>query len=339
MIAEGEDGFLAVGVRVHSSSNGGGETTAALVADAFTVVLVPPVDVPVVNELIRSHAPAEALNPAYPAPGYMPGMPGYMPGMRGNPMPPRGAGGYPYQALPRGAAGYPYQARPQMRQMPYSMSNISDAKFAAAADGADDGAEFPKTPVREYHAKLTPDGHLTGRIQVLDARTGLPAPVSGGQVFAIQNGSTVGEGVIDSRGMFDIARMPAGAVSFVATAPEGFAACTIVIGNHAAPQPIMPRPVNDTGSQGQIREVSMAQGATVLSLDCAVVPYSMFPLQLVPLEEAMMMSGCCGGSMGGGGGCCGGLGWLGLAGLAGLAGLGNHGSTTTTVVIPSPATP
>ena len=319
MVANGKDGLVAIGIRVNGASGADGDAVANPVpdVDAFTTILVPASDVPVVIELIRSHAPLPQFHQVYD---------GRRASWGENPA---------YLVFSRGTRAHP--GTPQRSPLPSVFSSIVDVK-AADANGAPaaDAAELTKTQFRQNRAILTADGHLTGRVQTLDSRTTLPTPVSGGKVFIVLNGRTFTEGAINAQGMFDVQGVAAGPVSIVAVTPEGCAACTIVLENETRKDvKLTETGAVKTVSAPRVTAVAANGVPAAPSLNLAAVPYSAVLEFLTPVEEGMPMpaGGMMGGGMGGGPG----LGWLGLAGLAGLAGLGNNGGGTT--IIASPAHP
>jgi len=175
---------------------------------------------------------------------------------------------------------------------------------------------------------LDSEGNVSGRVSLLDPRTGLPTPVNGTVVSFVQNGRLVTQVRPGSDGTFSV-RLRPGVYSVVAQAPAGFGAFAVVV-----------QPFDPTASDPQ-----------ELTLDGTLIPRADLQAANVPMGLPLPApGGAPGGPIGGGGGFIGGGGGggtggeglgslMGLAGLLGLAALADDEEAAVVAQPVSPAAP
>jgi hypothetical protein len=223
---------------------------------------------------------------------------------------------------------------PSMAQQPATpASGGTPAKQTAARTQAEGAEQVDAGQIElgsNHTVNLNREGMVTGRIHLLDPRTGRPTPVENVVVSFAQNGRLVTQVRPGSDASFTV-RLQPGVYSVIAQSPAGFGAFAVLV-----------KPYDPTATDPQ---ELMLDGTLIPPADVAAVNA---PMAGGPLPPAP--GGVPGGPIGGGGGFVGGGGGggtpgglsslLGLAPLAALAALAGNDDDNAAVITPvSPDVP
>lgn len=329
LVAAGQSGFAAVGIRVLPPPERPEAPKANTIGRARTISQPVPATIPMTTYAIQ----AIDVQPAF----YLAQQ--YVPGLSTMSLQPN-----PYVPAP-----------PANRDVPYLRSATNgSAPASLAADTNGDANERSTTAeaalkaYENHEFPLDANGKLSGQLRSFDASGRLvPADV---RLFFIREGRVISQTPVDAAGGFEIGNLSAGYYSLVAAGRSGFAA----LGVRVLPAPDRPQ-APKASTIGQLRNVSLQPGGLRIPLNVSPInpaatqtsfqlaqqqgtgglqtppstPFGNAPLGGTP--------GGGGGGLGGGGGGFGGAGALGaMLGAGGLAaGLSNNNggtssSTTTT---------
>lgn len=130
--------------------------------------------------------------------------------------------------------------------------------------------------LRNHRIRLSNDGFLPGRINLVDAETGAVRVLKDIKVMFIQDGQVKATAVPGEGGMFQAGGLQPGVYSLAAIGPEGYVAYGLEVLPPAAPNPVLPAAEKDqTASIAGFVEtepVYFQEVSSVLSIDSLAIP-------------------------------------------------------------------
>jgi len=129
--------------------------------------------------------------------------------------------------------------------------------------------------LRSHRIRLSSDGFLPGRINLVDAETGAVRVLKDVKVMFIQDGQVKATAVPGEGGTFQAAGLQPGVYSLAAIGPEGYVAYGLEILPPAAPNPVLPAAEKDQTASldGVVETEPVYQEVTsVLSIDSLAIP-------------------------------------------------------------------
>lgn len=134
--------------------------------------------------------------------------------------------------------------------------------------------------LRNHRIRLSADGYLPGRVNLIDAETGAIRVLKDIKVIFIQNGQIKSTAFPGEGGMFQADGLTPGVYSLAAIGPEGYVAYGLEVLPPAAPGPAVPvAPDEETASADGFVETQPAyfqEVNRVLAIDSLAIPRSDF---------------------------------------------------------------
>lgn len=151
-----------------------------------------------------------------------------------------------------------------------AVATASDEPVLAQAEG-----DSFASRLRSHRIRLSNDGFLPGRINLVDAETGAVRVLQDIKVMFIQDGQVKSTAVPGEGGMFQAAGLQPGVYSLAAIGPEGYVAYGLEILPPAAPNPVLPAAEKDqTASVDGFVETEpvFQEVSSILSIDSLAIP-------------------------------------------------------------------
>jgi hypothetical protein len=132
--------------------------------------------------------------------------------------------------------------------------------------------------LRSHRIRLSADGYLPGKINLVDNETGAIRVLRDIKVMFIQNGEVKATATPGEGGMFQAAGLQPGAYSLAAIGPEGYVAYGLEVLPPAAPGPVVPAapaPAGETASINgfvETQPVYFQEVSSVLAIDSLAIP-------------------------------------------------------------------
>lgn len=179
-------------------------------------------------------------------------------------------------ALGMGAAAGVYStvqgSRAQVEVRPAVETTETDTEPVLAQAEGDSFA----SRLRNHRIRLSADGFLPGRINLVDAETGAVRVLTDIKVMFIQNGQVKATAVPGEGGMFQAAGLQPGVYSLAAIGPEGYVAYGLEVLPPAPPAPILPAAEQNQSASVdgfvETEPVFFQEVSSVLSIDSLAIP-------------------------------------------------------------------